>query len=331
MNRHNLTIEIAPAEAKGQSLHTTVTIVLPAPGTLSDAPVVWFAWPGGGYNRHYYDLQLPGRSGYSQAQYHAARGSIFVACDHIGVGDSAIPQVAFNHSDIARINAATARTIITQLREGSLLPDLAPLPKLFPVAMGQSYGGLLLTHLQAEHGLFEGVAMLGWSGICTQVKNSSGAGNVALPNALAAEDLDSGLHHPYRRSFHFDDVPEDIVAEDLHGYPARIGVPVPAWGTRYMPGGPHSAPERGPLGPGVVVDEAASIQVPVFIGNGEIDTVPDPRTEPSAYPRSPDITTLVLPRASHMHNFAGTRAILWSRLEDWARSIQNAQAAGTLG
>lgn len=84
--------------------------------------------------------------------------------------------------------------------------------------MGQSYGGLLLTLLQAEHGLFEGVAMLGWSGICTQVKNSSGADNVAPPNALAAEDLDSGLRHPYRRSFHFDDVPEDIVAEDLHGH-----------------------------------------------------------------------------------------------------------------
>ena len=121
----------------------------------------------------------------------------------------------------------------------------------------------------------------------------------------------------------FDDVPEDIVAEDLLGYPARIGVPVPAWGTPFMPGGPNFAPERGPLGPGVVIEEAAAIDVPVFIGNGEIDTCPDPLTEPTAYPKSLDVTTIILPRSSHMHNFAGTREILWKRLQAWAVGIKD--------
>lgn len=326
MIRQHLNIAIAPADAKGEALHTAVTVIAPDPATLGDAPVVWFGWPGGGYNRHYYDLQLPGRAGYSEAEWHAAAGSVFVACDHIGIGDSAVPASAFSHSDTARVNAATARAVIAALRDGTLVEGLPALPGLFPVAMGQSYGGLLLTHLQGEHAVFEGVAMLGWSGICTRLMDASGAGNVAPPGELDEDDLASGLRHPYRRSFHFDDVPDEIVAEDLRGYPARIGVPVPVWATPHMPGGPNFAPERGPLGPGVVTEEAAAITVPVFIGNGEIDTVPDPRAEPAAYPRSSDITTMVLPRASHMHNFAGTRAILWSRLESWARGIRDAKA-----
>jgi len=324
--RADLAIPIDLSDAKGEQLFASATVIAPDVALLGERPIVWFAWPGGGYNRRYFDLQLPGRNGYSQAEYHAGKGSIFVACDHIGVGDSAIPQGAFNHSDIARINAAVVRKVLSGLADGTLVADLPALSNPFPVGMGQSYGGLLLTHLQAEHGLLQGVAMLGWSGICTQVKDLSGQANVAPPAELEGTDaLRDGLNHPYRRSFHFDDVPEEIVAEDLLGYPARIGVPVPVWGTRFMPGGPNFAPERGPLGPGVVTDEAAAIDVPVFIANGEIDVCPDPLSEPSAYPRSADITTMVLPRASHMHNFAGTREILWKRLENWAVGIRDSR------
>jgi alpha-beta hydrolase superfamily lysophospholipase len=323
MIKIDLHIDIDREAARGEHLQTAVTVIAPEPAAIRKRPIVFFGWPGGGYNRHYYDLQLPARSGYSQAEYHAANGFIFVACDHIGVGDSSIPEGAFDHPVIAGINAATARQIIERLREGTLDSRLPALPDLLALGMGQSYGGLLLTHLQANHALFDGVAMLGWSGICTQVRDNSG--NVLLPDAMAAADgITNGLEHPYRRSFHFDDVPEDIVAEDLLGYPARIGVAAPAWAAIHMPGGPNFAPERGPTGPDVVVEEAAAITVPVFIGNGEIDTVPDPRAEPLAYRSSSDITTVVIPRASHMHNFAGTREILWRRLEGWALAIANA-------
>lgn len=326
--RFDLAILIEPADAKGEDLFVATTVVVPDDMVLGERPIVWFAWPGGGYNRRYYDLQLPGRSGYSQAEYHVSRGSIFVACDHIGVGDSAVPLGTLNHSDIARINAAVVRKVLTGLAEGTLVAGVPALTSAFAVGMGQSYGGLLLTHLQAEHGLLRGVAMLGWSGICTQVKDVSGTENVAPPADLAGtEALRDGLSHPYRRSFHFDDVPDDIVAEDLLGYPARIGVPIPAWGTPFMPGGPNLAPERGPLGPNVVTAEAAAIDVPVFIANGEIDVCPDPMTEPSAYRKSPDVTTMVLPRASHMHNFAGTRELLWRRLESWAVGIRDSWSA----
>ncbi|MCK9543616.1 MAG: hypothetical protein M0R03_16480, partial [Novosphingobium sp.] len=240
MLRFEMAIQIDPAEALGEAVHTCVTVVAPDPGNIPDSPVVWFGWPGGGYNRRYFDLQLPGRAGYSQAEYHARHGSVFIACDHVGVGDSSIPASSLNHSQIARINAATARQVIAKLREGGLDPRVPAMPALFPVAMGQSYGGLLLTHLQAEHGVFAGVAMLGWSGICTAVKDVSGTEAMPSPAELKGRsELLEGLAHPYRRSFHFDDVPEELVAEDLRGYPARAGVPVPAWATPHMPGGPN--------------------------------------------------------------------------------------------
>lgn len=323
MVRQDIRIDIDPLSAKGEQLFAMVTFIAPDPADLGELPIIWFAWPGGGYNRRYFDLNLPGREGYSEAEFHVAKGSIFLACDHLGVGDSAIPEGAFTHADTAAANAAVAREVLSRLRDGRLLAGYPAVPDAFPLAMGQSYGGLLLTHLQAEHRLFKGVAMLGWSGICTQLKDVSGHGNAAPPSALEGTQLlRDGLNHPYRRSFHFDDVPEDIVAEDMLGYPARVGVPVPVWGAHHMPGGPNFAPERGPLGPNVVTREAAAIDVPVFIGNGEIDTCPDPLTEPTAYPKSPDITTMVLPRSSHMHNFAGTRALLWARLESWAVGIK---------
>jgi pimeloyl-ACP methyl ester carboxylesterase len=88
-----------------------------------------------------------------------------------------------------------------------------------------------------------------------------------------------------------------------------------------MPGGPNLKPERGPLEPGTVAAEAAAIRCPVLIANGERDVCPDPRAEPAAYASSPDITTYVLPNAAHMHNFASTRALLWARLDEWARTV----------
>ncbi|HXY94740.1 MAG TPA: hypothetical protein VEP49_19915, partial [Acidimicrobiia bacterium] len=80
--------------------HTAVTVFTPDP--LPDELVVAFGFPGGGYNRRYFDLpvaldgelaaELPGPGGSSEARWHAARGWCFVACDHLGVGDSSRPD-----------------------------------------------------------------------------------------------------------------------------------------------------------------------------------------------------------------------------------------------
>ena len=78
---------------------------------------------------------------------------------------------------------------------------------------------------------------------------------------------------------------------------------------------------RSPLDAGAVAKEAAAITVPVFIGNGEIDVVPDFRAEPAAYAASNDVTTSVFPRMYHMHNFASARRNLWRRFSVWAAGV----------
>ena len=114
-----------------------------------------------------------------------------------------------------------------------------------------------------------------------------------------------GVDHPYRPVFHYDDVPDDIVAEDQIGYPHEQTATFPhgrhctCRGRTSPPSEDHSDPTSS------TTKQPRSM--PVLIANGEVDVCPDPRTEPAAYPSSTDITTFVLPRSGHMHNFAGTR------------------------
>ena len=62
MLREHISITIDPSDAKGEILNATITVIAPEAQDLISKPIVWFAWPGGGYNRHYFDLQLPGRT-----------------------------------------------------------------------------------------------------------------------------------------------------------------------------------------------------------------------------------------------------------------------------
>jgi pimeloyl-ACP methyl ester carboxylesterase len=115
--------------------------------------------------------------------------------------------------------------------------------------------------------------------------------------------------------FHHDDVPRDVVDADMRDFPARGGN-VPTWGSATAPPCAMSM-----LSPGVVAPEAAVISVPVFVGTGERDVVPDPHAEPRAYPRSRDITVSICPHMAHMHNFASTRERFWRRIHSWGTSV----------
>ncbi|WP_232295269.1 hypothetical protein [Parafrankia sp. EUN1f] len=69
-----------------------VSIHLPAGELASAGPrPVLVALPGGGYNRRYFDLPA---AGFSQAEHHCRRGTVVVAIDHLGVGDSTVPPPA---------------------------------------------------------------------------------------------------------------------------------------------------------------------------------------------------------------------------------------------
>jgi hypothetical protein len=57
---------------------------------------------------------------------------------------------------------------------------------------------------------------------------------------------------------------------------------------------------------------------------GECDVVADPPGEPRAYRSAASVDLYVCPRMGHMHNFVGTRELLWRRIETWAAWVEAA-------
>jgi hypothetical protein len=309
-----LRVDVSAAAGTGERLTVAATVLLP--DGLADAPdeprTVLAGFPGGGYNRRYYDLAIPGHEGYSQARYHLARGRVFVACDHLGVGDSDTPDRPLDYDAVARANMAAARDILGRLREGRLAAGVPPVNVAASAALGQSFGGFLLIIGQAAEPLFDGIAVLGYSARDPQTPWPA---HLTLDDVLSLRGGNGG-DHPMRPWFHFDDVPGDIVLADMTKEAGTLGSAAP-WSTPANPGGPAVRPTRRPRDPAVVAADAARIGVPVLAAAGEVDVVPDPWLEPAAYRGSPHVTTAVIARMAHMHNFASSRRELWDVIDDW--------------
>lgn len=331
MRTYDLAVDVTGCVDLQGELHTAVTVFLP--DTLPRPPVVWFGYPGGGYGRGYYDIQrLPG---YSQAEYHTSQGDVFVACDHLAVGESTIPEnlLSLSYEQIAAANHATAADVLQRLASGGLDSSLEPLEAEAILAMGQSMGGCLLTVQQANHRTFDGVALLGWSGIHTNFPSPEG-GRVTYPMPPRGTDLSSiadqllGVVAPtdeqYRYCFHFPDEEPELMESDLESYKPYSEV---VRGDQSSPWGSASTPPCAitMMTEGAVAQEAAAIDVPVFVGCGERDVLPDPWAEPTAYRASRYVSVSVTPRMAHMHNFARTRRELWERLSGFATAVAGGQ------
>jgi pimeloyl-ACP methyl ester carboxylesterase len=314
------TVDVGKVAGLPGNQHTAVTIFTPDP--LPDELVVAFGFPGGGYNRHYFDLpdelavQLPGPGGTSEARWHAARGWCFVACDHLGVGDSARPDPeALTIESLAEANDAAVRAVVESLGKSVGKSRIAA-----RIGFGQSMGGCLTIVAQGRHRTFDGIGILGFSAIHT-VLPTPGDRPSSQPD-VARGRLDVDLEtssamigaETFRYAFFWDDAPSDLVERDLAGYPLRIGTDAPAWAS------PPPPCAIAMLSAGVVAAEAALVDVPVLVGAGERDTVPDPDAEAGAYPKA-DVTVFVAPQMAHMHNFASTRELLWARSHAWGDAV----------
>ncbi|HMD45733.1 MAG TPA: hypothetical protein VKG43_06215 [Acidimicrobiales bacterium] len=321
MRRVELRIDVGDAAGLGEPLSVAATAHLPD-ARVTGPPVV-VAFPGGGYGRRYYDLDLAagglgaGREGYSQAEHLTARGAVVVAVDHLATGESSVPSdpFALGLEDLAAANAAATDEVVRRLVAGTLAADVPPVTPAILVGIGQSMGGCILTVQQGRHRTFDAVGFLGWSNVWSSFPDPSG-GRVPTNVPGRGDDVRSAAlptgftPELFRYCFHYDDVPADVVERDL-GPPA--GVP---WRSE---GAPPCAVTL--LSPGVVAEEAAAVDVPVLVAAGERDVVPDPRAEPVAYPGSSDVTVTVVPRMGHMHNFAGTRRALWDRMAVWVEGV----------
>ena len=343
-------VDVTDAAGLDIDARTAATVFLPDAETLSDPPVVCFAFPGGGYCRRYYSFDMPDRAGRGEAGWHVARGWIFVACDHLGFGDSTVPDGnVLNYDNVAAGNRATVDAVMRRLESGSMLDGFPAVRDATKLGIGQSMGGCFTIVLQGQHRTFDGIASLGYSAIHTVVPSRPGTPPAVWPWIPRGSDLDhpqilnaaavsaatgptltgndsigeaaAAGEHPFAWAFHHDDVPPDIVAADMSASAGTAEEPLPPWRSATMP-----ACGLYMVAPGTVALEAASITVPVLVAVGERDVVPDPWMEPKAFKSATDITVFVCPRMAHMHNFASTREVLWQRIHSWGTAVAQSRS-----
>ncbi|TPG36553.1 alpha/beta hydrolase [Mycolicibacterium hodleri] len=320
VSRHQLRIDVSDAVGLPEAI-VAATVIVPADAVESQTLAV--AFPGGGYSRGYWDIQWHGS--YSQAEYHVSRGWVFAAIDHLGVGESSLPDPTLLSFEVmGRANAAASQHIVSALRSGELADSLGPTAVPFVIGIGQSMGGCVSIVAQALYRPFDALAVLGYSAAHTVLPSPSGGVHVSAVErgrtdmaGIVDEAGQIGSVDVFSWSFHFDDVDPAIRHKDLRGgFPFRTDS-VPPWGSATIPPAAASM-----LAPGVVAKEAAALTVPVFIGVGERDVCPDAHTEPASYPGADHVTVCVVDRMAHMHNFASSRNVLWNRLHRWGESLR---------
>jgi alpha-beta hydrolase superfamily lysophospholipase len=327
MRSLDLDVDVTDAAGLGEPARVAVTVTLP--DEVAREPVVCFAKPGGGYSRRYYTEDLPGPGSGAQAKWHAARGWVFVSIDHLGVGDSTVAHDPdrLSFAPVVAANQAAEQHVLDLLRAGTLADGVPAITDPLRLGIGQSMGGAFTVLQQGRFHCYDGIAVLGYSVVHTEPPSPPGEPPIVLPwiprdaspssgiftNGPALADASSGGLDAMAWGFHFDDVDPAVVRRDLDDFPNRHGDP-PPWASTTVPG----AAAIQCLAPGATATEAAAVRCPVLVAGGERDVVPDPRGEVRAYLSSPSVDLFVCPRMAHMHNFAGTRELLWRRLETWA-------------
>jgi len=338
----DLQVDVTEAAGLGEPAHVALTVTVP--DQVPADPLVCFAKPGAGYSRRYFTEDLPGAGPGrgAQAAWHAARGWIFVSVDHLGVGESSQHDpVRLSFTPVVAASQAAEAEVRRRLAAGDLVEGLGPLDHPVTIGIGQSMGGCLTVVQQGRYHPYDGVGVLGYSPLRTQPPTGPGT-RLPLPwiprdthlaegvvtNAPALAEAAASAPEPPDTTamawgFHFDDVDPEVVRRDMEGYPARHG-DLPPWGSATIP----ATVALWCASPGATLTEAASIRVPVLVALGERDVLTDPRGEPRAYESALSVDLFVCPRMAHMHNFAGTRQLLWRRIETWGQWVRAVRHAG---
>lgn len=309
MPHHSFDVRIETGTlCDGHSWSLVATVHLPNDAQVDERAPLVVCLPGGGYNRHYFNLQEPG---YSEARHHVARGVIVVAIDHLRVGESDIPELQDASLEIvAEANHSVLKTILERLRAGTLYDGVAPLQPSAVVGEGQSMGGHIALLMQANYRSFDGIAMLGSSAVCTRLPAKTVGEEICL---LGKDNPSEGLAalrtFDKRFAFHWEDVPEEYASADSGEGPTAY------WLSATTPNA------GGGLVPGYLSSKAATVTVPMLIGMGERDVCQDPLREVAAYISSRDVSYCVVPLMAHMHNFAGTRTMMWKRLSAFIAQV----------
>lgn len=346
-----LRIDVTDAVALGEPAHVTATVLLPDPAQLPERAVICFAKPGASYSRGYYTCALPGPADGAQGSWHAERGWIFAALDTIGCGDASRHDP--ERLDFAVVTAAALaaeQEILLRLANGVLAAGYPPVHQPVVIGIGQSMGASLVVYQQARHRSYDGIGVLGYSVVHSHPSTPPGGHpivvawypreaeadpaleplNAAALSAATERGPQEAAWHALAWGFHYDDVPQDVVEQDLLHYEAVAHASHVAASFRpeaWMSDGTPPAVARLTLTPGAIATEAAAVTVPVLSAMGVRDLVVDPPGEPRAFRSAPSVDLFVCPRLGHMHNFGGTRALFWQRIHsfgDWCAAVKAA-------
>ena len=166
-------------------------------------------------------------------------------------------------------------------------------------------GGMQTIIQQAEHRTYEGVMIMGYTaqGVHFFMDEHRVRASDFVPTG-EVPDYASSDRKTMRKTFHWEDVPEDVIAAD-----DLLAVETP------------SCIGLDSIRADIVRAEAARIDVPVYICLGERDVSPDPHAEPTCYAASQDVTLQILPRSAHCQSFASTRHEMWDRMSHWSRGV----------
>ena len=167
-------------------------------------------------------------------------------------------------------------------------------------------GGMLTTIQQACHRTYDAIMVLGYTaqGVHGHYNGRQIRTSTFLPANHQPADYTSNDRLSQRENFHWEDVPAEVIAADdalAVETPSQIGVVS--------------------IYTGIIAEEAARIDVPVFLGLGERDVSPDPAAESLFFRNSTDFTRYILPRSAHCQSFAGTRHLFWNRMHSWAHGL----------
>ncbi len=252
--------------------------------------------PGGTYSKSYFHFSVDGYAEYSMAEYFTERGHLLLALDHLGVGDSSQPEEErlLTRELHADVHHEVVKTILEQLARGIASSSLPPMTGLSITGVGHSMGGMILVTQQGRHSSYDRIAALGWVNVPAAVPPLNLLPPDDSSGYLPANRVDT------RTVFYMEDVPDPVIEADEKAA-TTISVTL----------------LRELLTPGISLEEARRIKVPVFIGFGERDMSLDPYIEPSAYSSSSDVTLYILKDSGHCHNLSSTRQSLWRRLCDW--------------
>ena len=286
--------------------------------------VVFVCLAGGNMNRRYYDLSTgDGDESFSFATQMTARGFAVIALDHLGLGDSSKPADghALSPALLTQANVHATGTLLHRLRTGALADGVAALPNLASIGIGHSMGAMMTVLQQHAARQHAAIALLGFS--------TRGLPEYLPPavKALAQDEQRAQVPHYAKKMF---PEPYPVIKSRGGGGDIYGSAKVDPKGVLALKSATDCLIPQGAfmsMLPNNVAPEAATVEVPVFLGLGERDMAGPPHAIPAAFPKSFDVTLHIIPETGHSHFLFPTRTALFERLAGWGRMFGGGRQA----